>query len=88
MRASDRGWQHRRRCLATRLSLGGTDIIRRAGVNPPTAASDGIADLCWYRRQSARASRPIGVILSSVSSAKKRRTIIACCSLPLRTYAS
>ena len=37
--------------------------------------------------QSAPAARPIGVILSSVSSAKKRLTIIACCSLPLRTYA-
>ena len=39
------------------------------------------------RGHSAPAARPIGVILSSVSSAKNRRTIIACCSLPLRTYA-
>jgi hypothetical protein len=35
--------------------------------------------------QSLLATRPIGVILSSVSSAKNFRTIIACCSLPLRT---
>jgi len=40
---------------------------------------------CGGSDQSLLATLPIGVILSSVSSAKNFRTIIACCSLPLRT---
>jgi phosphoribosylformylglycinamidine synthase len=53
------------------------DVPQRAGSLRLGTRRAGLLD--------SRAARPIGVILSSVSSAKNRRTIIACCSLPLRT---
>jgi hypothetical protein len=37
------------------------------------------------QRQSEPAARPMLVIFGNDSSAKNRRTIIACCSRPLRT---